>query len=65
VGHCMDVLCGLQFVRQCDDHLTIKTDKGKIHGKLGSDGQIRVFLGVPYAAAPVGPLRWEAAASPA
>jgi len=42
-----------------DDHLTIKTDKGKIHGKLGSDGQIRVFLGVPYAAAPVGPLRWK------
>lgn len=41
------------------DDLTIKTDKGKIHGKLSDDGQIRTFLGVPYASPPVGPLRWK------
>ncbi|MGC1159543.1 MAG: carboxylesterase family protein [Acidobacteriaceae bacterium] len=42
-----------------DDHLTVETDKGKIHGKLSDDSQVRIFLGVPYAAPPVGPLRWK------
>jgi para-nitrobenzyl esterase len=42
------------------DDLTIKTDKGKIHGKMSDEGQVRTFLGVPYAAPPVGPLRWKA-----
>jgi para-nitrobenzyl esterase len=41
------------------DNLQVKTDKGKVHGKLSSDGQVRTFLGVPYAAPPVGPLRWK------
>jgi len=41
------------------DDLTVKTDKGKIHGKRSDDGQVRMFLGVPYAAPPVGPLRWK------
>lgn len=44
---------------RADDHLQIKTDKGKIQGKLSDDGQVRIFLGVPYAAPPVGPLRWK------
>lgn len=42
-----------------DDQLKIKTDKGKIQGKVSADGQIRTFLGIPYAAPPVGPLRWK------
>lgn len=41
------------------DNITIKTDKGKVQGKLSSDGQVRAFLGIPYAAPPVGPLRWK------
>ena len=41
------------------DDLTIKTDKGKVHGRKSDDGQVRVFLGIPYAAPPVGPLRWK------
>jgi para-nitrobenzyl esterase len=41
------------------DHLTVKTDKGKVRGKLSVDGQVRVFLGIPYAAPPVGELRWR------
>jgi len=41
------------------DDLTVKTDKGKVHGKMSADGQIRTFLGVPYAAPPIGPLRWK------
>ncbi len=41
------------------DPLRVKTDKGEIAGKMSDDGQVRVFLGVPYAAPPVGPLRWK------
>jgi para-nitrobenzyl esterase len=41
------------------DKLTIRTDEGKLHGKLSADGQVRIFLGIPYAAPPVGPLRWK------
>ena len=41
------------------DALRVKTDKGEIAGKMSDDGQVRVFLGVPYAAPPVGPLRWK------
>jgi para-nitrobenzyl esterase len=40
-----------------------KIDTGKLRGK--ADGNISVFLGIPYAAPPVGNLRWKAPAPPA
>ncbi len=42
------------------DGPTVKTDRGKIQGKASSDGSVRIFLGIPYAAPPVGDLRWKA-----
>lgn len=42
-----------------DDRLTIATDSGPIHGKESGDGKVRIFLGIPFAAPPVGPLRWK------
>ncbi len=39
--------------------LVVKTDQGKVQGKISADGQARDFLGIPYAAPPVGPLRWK------
>jgi para-nitrobenzyl esterase len=39
--------------------LVIKTDQGKVQGKMSADGQVRDFLGIPFAAPPVGPLRWK------
>ena len=44
---------------QASDLLRVKTDHGKIAGKMSTDGQVREFLGIPYAAAPVGKLRWQ------
>ena len=44
---------------RANDGLMIVTDRGKIQGTLSSDGQVRAFLGIPYAAPPVGPLRWK------
>jgi para-nitrobenzyl esterase len=35
----------------------IQTDKGPVQGVVM--GNTRAFLGIPYAAAPVGPLRWK------
>lgn len=36
------------------------TAAGKVHGKLIHDGQVLAFQGIPYAAPPVGDLRWQA-----
>ena len=44
------------------DLLTVKTAQGKAHGKTINDGKVRAFLGLPYAAPPVGELRWKAPA---
>ena len=45
--------------------LVIKTDQGKVQGKLSADGQTRDFLGIPFAAPPLGPLRWKPPQPPA
>jgi len=37
--------------------LVIKTHSGEVRGKL--DGKVREFFGIPFAAPPVGPLRWR------
>jgi para-nitrobenzyl esterase len=47
------------------DSLTVRVDRGKVHGKTINDGKVKAFLGVPYAAAPVGDLRWKAPQSAA
>ena len=39
--------------------LVIKTDQGKVQGKMSADNQTRDFLGIPFAAPPTGPLRWK------
>jgi para-nitrobenzyl esterase len=41
----------------------VKIDTGKLQGK--SDGKVEAFLGIPYAAPPVGDLRWKPPMRPA
>ena len=60
----MGVTLGL-CARSYADPLTIKTMQGKIHGKTINDGKVKAFLGLPYAAPPVGGLRWKAPEPPA
>jgi para-nitrobenzyl esterase len=47
------------------DSLTVKTEQGKMQGKTINDGKVKAFLGLPYAAPPVGDLRWKAPEPPA
>jgi para-nitrobenzyl esterase len=49
----------LALPAQASNPLVIKTDQGKVQGKMSADGQTRDFLGIPFAAPPVGPLRWK------
>ncbi len=45
--------------------LTVTTAQGKATGISIANGSVRVFLGLPYAAPPVGQLRWKAPQPPA
>lgn len=38
----------------------VPTEAGFVSGKTGADGTIKIFMGVPFAAPPVGNLRWKA-----
>ena len=38
----------------------IKTSSGTVEGSPSKDGKIHVFKGIPYAAPPIGDLRWKA-----
>ena len=42
----------------------VETTAGKVSGKAGSKGRLVHHLGVPYAAPPIGSLRWKAPAPP-
>ena len=43
----------------------IKIDSGLLQGAPNSDGSVRMFKGIPFAAPPVGDLRWKAPQPPA
>ncbi len=66
-------VCGLVIValaaalpgRIFADSLVVATQQGKVHGKTINDGKVKAFLGLPYAAPPVGDLRWKAPQPPA
>jgi para-nitrobenzyl esterase len=38
----------------------VKTAAGVVQGKATADGRVRVYKGIPFAAPPVGELRWQA-----
>ncbi len=53
------LMVGMTMVAVADP-LVVKTEQGKVQGKTINDGKVRAYLGLPYAAPPVGDLRWKA-----
>src|SRR5690349_10309155 len=51
------MLIGITASPQMD---TIKTDAGYISGIKSSDDVVHIYKGIPFAAPPVGELRWKA-----
>jgi para-nitrobenzyl esterase len=43
----------------------VQTSTGALNGATARDSQVRVFKGIPYAAPPVGPMRWKPPQDPA
>lgn len=41
-------------------YVQVHTANGVLEGVVSADGKVRTFKGIPYAAPPVGPLRWKA-----
>ena len=44
----------------CTSSGAIKTENGLVSGEAGTDPSVTVFKGIPFAAPPVGDLRWQA-----
>ncbi len=40
-------------------HVQVRTADGVVEGVVSADDQVRTFKGIPFAAPPVGPLRWQ------
>jgi para-nitrobenzyl esterase len=54
------LLLGLHGLRaQQASYVQVRTSNGVLEGVVSADGKVRTFKGIPYAAPPVGPLRWK------
>lgn len=50
---------GTAVKRKLIDVNRVRTDAGIIKGRTTDDGSVKIFVGVPFAAPPVGSLRWK------
>lgn len=61
-GFLLAVLAACPMLSHADtpNPALVQLAEGTVKGSVSSDGTIRVFKGIPYAAPPVGALRWKA-----
>jgi para-nitrobenzyl esterase len=52
-------LLGMSVAAMGASPLQVKTDKGVVEGLLTADGKVAAYKGIPFAAPPVGELRWQ------
>ncbi len=56
----MSTLLPLSLAAQPVTRVQVKIADGALEGVISADGQMKTFKGIPYAAPPVGALRWQA-----
>jgi para-nitrobenzyl esterase len=44
---------------QTTDLKIVRTDAGEIAGSVNGDASVHIFKGIPFAAPPLGSLRWK------
>jgi para-nitrobenzyl esterase len=54
----LGVFAGLLFAAACAS-AQVRTTAGMVEGATSADGKIHIYKGIPYAAPPVGDLRWQ------
>jgi para-nitrobenzyl esterase len=57
------IICSFVLLSCNSNHINyqkVKTNNGIVSGKLSDDGVVKIFMGIPFAATPVGDLRWKA-----
>jgi para-nitrobenzyl esterase len=57
------ILAPLLFATSADS--TVRVEQGLLSGASGKSAEVRIYRGIPYAAPPVGELRWKAPQPPA
>lgn len=54
------IAVGLMILAATAAGAQVRTQAGLVEGTVSADGHVRTFIGIPYAAPPVGQLRWQA-----
>src|SRR4051794_25909030 len=58
------LICTIVRAQRSNSFDVVKTAAGAISGTMNNDGDIHIFRGIPFAAPPVGELRWKAPQPP-
>jgi len=56
----MALLAGLLYAQAAKAADVVDTESGRLQGTTNPDHTVRTFKGIPFAAPPVGDLRWKA-----
>ncbi len=58
-GRCACFALALSVVTCAMAANQVRTESGVVEGTTSRDSKVRIYKGIPYAAPPVGPLRWK------